>query len=140
MLPLRLVIDTNVLISAALKPLGLQRTAFLLAITKPARLYVSRPILEEYADVLSRPELRIRKALRLQLLQLIKNSSHVVVPSRRLEVCSDPDDNVFLECADKAGADYLITGNSRHFPKFWKKTKIITAREFVSLAAPHWIS
>ena len=90
--------------------------------------------------MLSRPELRIRKALRLQLLQLIKNSSHVVVPSRRLEVCSDPDDNVFLECADKAGADYLITGNSRHFPKFWKKTKIITAREFVSLAAPHLIS
>ena len=64
MLPLRLVIDNNVLISAALKPGGLQRTTFLLAITKPARLYVTRPILEEYADVLSRPELRIRKGLR----------------------------------------------------------------------------
>ena len=115
MLPLRLVIDTEVLISAALKPEGLQRTTFLLATTKPARLYGTRPILEEYADVLSRPELRIRKGLRLQLLQLIENSSHVVLPSRRLEVCSDPDDNVFLECADKAGADYLITGNSRHF-------------------------
>jgi uncharacterized protein len=140
MLRLRLVIDTNVLISAALKPEGLQRTALLLAITKPARLYVTRRILEEYADVLSRPELRIRKGVRLQLLQLIKNSSHVVVPSRRLEVCSDPDDHVFLECADKAGVDYLIAGNSRHFPKFWKKTKIITAREFVSLAAPHLIS
>ena len=139
MLLLRLVIDTNVLISAALKPEGLQRTTFLLATTKPACLYGTRPILEEYADVLSRPELRIRKGLRLQLLKLIKNSSHVVVPSRRLEVCSDPGDNVFLECADKAGADYLITGNSRHFPKFWKKTKIITAREFVSLAAPHLI-
>lgn len=53
MLPLRLVIDTNVVISAALKPEGLQRTTFLLAITKPARLYVSQPILDEYADVLS---------------------------------------------------------------------------------------
>jgi uncharacterized protein len=140
MLPLRLVIDTNVLVSAALKPEGLQRTTFLLATTKPARLYVTRPILDEYADVLSRPELRIRRGVRLQLLQLIKNSSHVVVPSRRLDVCSDPDDDVFLECADKAGADYLITGNSKHFPKFWKKTKIITAREFISLAAPHLIS
>jgi predicted nucleic acid-binding protein len=73
MLRLRLVIDTNVLISAALKPEGLQRTTFLPATTKPARLYVTRPILEEYADVLSRPELRIRKGVRLQLLQLIKN-------------------------------------------------------------------
>ncbi len=139
MLPLRLVIDTNVLISAALKPDGLQRTTLLLAVTKPARLYVTRPILDDYADVLSRPELRIRKGIRLRLLRLIKNSGHVVVPSRRLDVCSDSDDNIFLECADKAGADYLVTGNSKHFPKFWKKTKIITAREFVSLAAPHLI-
>lgn len=139
MLPLRLVIDTNVLVSAALKPESLQRTTLILSTTKPARLYVSQPILDEYADVLSRPELHIRKGLRLQLLQLIKNNGHIVAPSRRLDVCSDPDDNVFLECADKAGADYLVTGNSRHFPKFWKKTKIITSRDFIGLAAPHLI-
>jgi uncharacterized protein len=139
MLPLRLVIDTNVLVSAALKPESLQRTTLLLAVTKPARLYVSRPIVEEYAEVLSRPELRIRRGLRLQLLQLIKNHSHVVAPLRRLQVASDPDDNMFLECADTAGADYLVTGNQKHFPIFWKKTKIITPREFISLAAPHLI-
>jgi uncharacterized protein len=139
MLPLRLVIDTNVVVSAALKPEGLQRTTLLLAITKPARFYVSRPILEEYADVLSRPELGIRKLSRQQLLQLIRNNSHIVTPFRRLEVASDPDDNVFLECADAARADYLITGNQKHFPRFWKKTKIITTREFISLAAPHLI-
>jgi putative PIN family toxin of toxin-antitoxin system len=129
--------DTNVLISAALNPDGLQRTTILLAITKPARLYVSPPILEEYAGVLARPRLKIRRGVRLQLLQLIKNSSHIVVPSQRLEVASDPDDNMFLECADKAGADYLITGNQKHFPQFWKKTKIITSREFIGLVAPH---
>jgi uncharacterized protein len=140
MLPLRLVIDTNVVISAALKPEGLQRTTFILAITKPARLYVSQPILDEYADVLSRPELKIRKGLRRQLLQLIRNRSNLVVPSRRLEVSSDPDDNRFLECADAARADYLVTGNLRHFPRFWKKTKIITPREFIGLVAPHLIT
>jgi putative PIN family toxin of toxin-antitoxin system len=139
MLALRLVIDTNVLVSAALKPDSLQRTTFLLAVTKPARLYVSRPILEEYADVLSRPELAIRKGLRLQLLQLIKNQSHLVAPSRRIEVTSDPDDNIFVECADAARADFLVTGNRKHFPPFWKSTKIITPREFVSLVAPHLI-
>jgi putative PIN family toxin of toxin-antitoxin system len=139
MLPLRSVIDTNVLVSAALKPESLQRTTFLLATTKPARLYVSAPILEEYADVLARPELRIRKGLRLQLLQLIRNRSHLIVPSRRLDVTKDPDDNIFVECADAARADYLITGNQKHFPAFWKSTKVITSREFVSLAAPHLI-
>jgi putative PIN family toxin of toxin-antitoxin system len=139
MLSLRLVIDTNVIVSAALKPESLQRTTFLIAITKPSRLYVSGPILEEYGDVLSRPELGIRKDIRVQLVQLIKNRSHMVAPTRRLEVASDPDDNMFLECADAAGADYLMTGNQRHFPTFWKKTKIIASREFVSLAAPHLI-
>jgi uncharacterized protein len=139
MLPLRLVIDTNVLVSAAIKPTGLQRTVLLLAMTKPARLYVSRPIMEEYTDVLAHPELKIRKGLRQQLVQLIKNHSYVVAPTRRLEVAGDPDDNIFLECADAARADYLVTGNQRHFPRFWKKTKIITAREFISLTAPHLI-
>jgi putative PIN family toxin of toxin-antitoxin system len=137
MLALRLVIDTNVLISAALNPDGLQRTTFLLAITKPGRLYVSTPILEEYADVLSRPELSIRRGLRLQLLQLLKNHGHLVVPSRKIEVTSDPDDNIFIECADAARADFLITGNRKHLPVFWKNTKIVTPRDFVSLVAPH---
>jgi len=104
MLPLRLVIDTNVLVSAAIKPTGLQRTVFLIAISKPARLYVSYPILQEYTEVLVRPEFRIRKGLRLQLLQLIKNHSHTVLPTRQLEATTDPDDNIFLECADAARA------------------------------------
>lgn len=139
MLSLRLVIDTNVLISAALKPESLQRTVFLLAITKPAHLYVSAPILDEYIDVLGRPELGIRKGVRQQFIQLIKNHSHSVTPSRHLNVTSDPDDNMFVECADAARADYLITGNQKHFPSYWKSTKIVTSREFVNIAAPHMI-
>ena len=62
MTPLRLVIDTNILVSAALKPDGLQRTVFVLAIKKPARLYVTEAILNEYRDVLARPELRSARA------------------------------------------------------------------------------
>ncbi len=139
MLPLRLVVDTNVLISAAIKPAGLQRTVLLLAMSKPARWYVSRPILEEYREVLARPELQIRKGLRQQFLQLIRNRSRLVTATRHIEVTPDPDDNIFLECADAARADYLITGNQKHFPKFWKTTKVITSREFISLVAPHLI-
>jgi uncharacterized protein len=43
---------------------------------------------------------------------------------------------MFLECAETARADYLITGNLRHFPPFWESTKIIPPRDFLSLAAP----
>lgn len=137
MLPLRLVLDTNVVVSAALKPGGLQRTVLLLALTKPARLYLSPPILAEYKIVLSRPELRIRRGLRHRFLQLIANRAYVVSRVRWLAVAADPDDNIFLECAESARADYLITGNLRHFPRFWKQTKIITSREFLEIIAPH---
>ena len=139
MISLRLVIDTNVVVSAALKPEGLQRTVVLLAMTKPTRWYVSDPIVSEYATVLARPELKIRKSLRQQFLQLIENHAHVVTPSRLGQVTLDPADNIFIECADRARADYLITGNQRHFPKFWKNTKIINSSEFLSVIAPHLI-
>ena len=115
MIALRLVIDTNIVVSAALKPDGLQRTVL----------------------VLARPELKIRKGLRLQLLQLMKNRTHAVRPLRPLHVTPDADDNKFLECADAARADYLVTGNQRHFPAFWKRTKVITSRELVAIVAPH---
>ena len=137
MIPLRLVLDTNIVVSAALKPDGLERTVLLLATSKPATLYITDAILGEYRDVLTRPELKIRKGLRNQLLELIRGRAHIVKPPRPLVVTKDPDDNKFLECADTARADYLVTGNQKHFPKFWKKTKVITSREFIDMVAPH---
>jgi putative PIN family toxin of toxin-antitoxin system len=139
MIPLRLVLDTNVIVSAALKPEGMSRTVVLLAMAKPAHWYVSEAIMSEYAAVLGRPELKIRKSLRQQFLQLIKNHARLVIPAQLSQITSDPDDNIFLECADAARADYLVTGNSRHFPKFWKRTKIINSREFLNVIAPHLI-
>ena len=137
MLPLRLVLDTNVVVSAALKPESLPRTVLLLALTKPARLYVSAAILEEYQDVLARPELRIRKGIQRQIIDLIEQRAYLVKPLRTLQVTADPGDNLFVECADAGRVDYLVTGNQQHFPKFWKKTKIITSRELIDLVSPH---
>lgn len=137
MIPLRLVIDTNVVVSAALKPDGLQRTVVLLAMTKPAHWYVSAAILSEYATVLARPELKIPRNLRQQLVQLIKNRTRLITPSRLNQMTPDPSDSIFIECADAARADYLITGNQRHFPRFWKNTKIINSTEFLTAIAPH---
>jgi putative PIN family toxin of toxin-antitoxin system len=134
------VLDTNIPVSAALKPDSLPRRAFSLAITHPARLYVSDAIWAEYRVVLARRELQIRKGLQRQLLQLLRNRLYPVKVSRQLQVTIDPDDNKFLECAEAARADYLVTGNQRHFPRFWKRTKVVTARELISIVAPHLIA
>jgi putative PIN family toxin of toxin-antitoxin system len=139
MIPVRLVLDTNVFVSAALKPDGLQRTVTTVALTRPARLYVSAPILREYQEVLSRRELGISRGDRQRLLELVRKRAQIVIPLRRLQISMDASDNMFLECAEAARADYLVTGNQQHFPRFWKATKIITPREFIILAAPHLV-
>jgi len=130
-------LDTNVLVSGALKPKGLERTALVFALTPPASLFVSQDILAEYAEVLSRPELRIPAEERQQFMELVSNHGRVVAPQRKLQVCRDPDANIFLECAEAARTDYLITGNKKHFPAYWQATKVINARELLEIIAPH---
>ncbi|PYV41490.1 MAG: hypothetical protein DMG06_16930 [Acidobacteria bacterium] len=50
----------------------------------------------------------------------------LVKPTLKLTITSDPDDNMFLECAQEAGADFLVTGNKRHFPRAWR-SKVVNA-------------
>jgi len=71
------------------------------------------------------------------LLELFGKRAYLGKPNRIPQITSDIDDLKFLECADAARADYLITGNTRHFPAFWKRTKAITPREFLILVSPH---
>lgn len=60
---------------------------------------------------------------------------HIVHPSVRITASPDLTDNRFLECVEAAGADYLITGNKRHFPSQWKNTRVVNAREFLDILA-----
>lgn len=137
MLPLRLVLDTNVVVSGLLKPRGLERLGLVFALTGPAQLCVSREMMDEYARVLGRPRLKIAPFRAAEVLKLIEDRAVKVTPSRRVYVAPDLDDNLVLECADEGRADYLVTGNQRHFPRFWKSTKIITPRELSEIIAPH---
>ena len=55
----------------------------------------------------------------------------IIKPAVRLAISPDPDDNHVLECAQAARADFLITGNTKHFPKTHKATKVISVRQFL---------
>ena len=50
----------------------------------------------------------------------------------RIDAASDEDDNRFLECAFSAEANYLITGNLRHYPDICGITRIVNARRFLA--------
>ena len=55
-----------------------------------------------------------------------------VSPAQKLSLCSDPDDDRFLECALAAEARYLVRGNLRHFPKDYKLVSIVTPRQLLN--------
>ena len=82
----------------------------------------------------------LRLGIDANIVVSVKNHSRSTTPTRPLQVDERPGDNIFLECADAARAGYLITGNRRHLPKFWKKTKVITSREFIDMVVPHLLT
>ena len=130
---IRAVIDTNILVSALLQPESLPAAVFMLALSGQVELCVSDAIFAEYDDVIRRPRLKQPPDVIKGTLHSIRKVGHWVRPTVRVEECSDADDNVFLECAQAAEADYLVTGNQRHFPERWKKTKVVSARELIEL-------
>ncbi len=133
---IRVVLDTNVIVSAHLHEGGLEATVFLLALSGTITLCVSQPILAEYEGVLSRKKFSLDPHRVARSLEKIRRASRRVRPKRTLAECPDPEDNRFLECAEAARADYLITGNKRHFPTHWGKTKVVNAREFLEITGP----
>ena len=67
------------------------------------------------------------------MLELLKAEATIVSPQATATGSKDDSDNRFLECAEAADAEYLVTGNKRHFPMEWKSTQIVNAREFHQL-------
>jgi putative PIN family toxin of toxin-antitoxin system len=128
---IRVVLDTNVLVSANLSDDGLEALVLSLALNQKIQLHVSGPILEEYERVLSYPRLRFDTKEAARFLTRLRRSSVLVMPTQTVSASPDEADNRFLECAEAARAEFLVTGNKRHFPKRWKTTEIVNSRELL---------
>jgi uncharacterized protein len=133
---IRVVLDTNVVVSAHLNDEGYERSVLDLALSGKLRMFVSEAILGEYASVLRRPKFRLKPRSVSDSLLLLRAAARVVAPYGQINVARDPGDNRLLECAEAAKADYLITGNKRHFPKQWRQTLIVNARELLEWTIP----
>ena len=113
---MRVVYDTNVLVSAALKPGSIPASLVALALAGRVQLCVSPPILAEYREVLSRQKFGFEAHRIDALLADLVRVALIVDPTVQLALAPDEPDNRFLECALEARADFLVTGNLRHFP------------------------
>jgi putative PIN family toxin of toxin-antitoxin system len=130
---IRVVLDTNIIVSALLQPLGPPAQVFTLAIAGSIQLCVSGKIYAEYEDVISRPRFQRSEEVIAAALLAIRDKSFWVRPAQVVRACPDPDDDIFLECAEAAHADYLVTGNLKHFPAMWENTRIVTARSLLDI-------
>lgn len=114
---MRLVVDTNVLVSALLKPGSVPARALAAIWEKATVLYDAR-IEGEYRSVLERP--KFRAIARAQLDELLatlraRGSDLGEVPPWGAAM-TDGDDRIFVEAALAGRADAIVTGNLRHYP------------------------
>jgi putative PIN family toxin of toxin-antitoxin system len=132
---LKAVLDTNVVLSAHLIDEGPSRLIFDVVFPGYFRCFVSKPLLEEYEEVLKRPRFELDPREIARSMGFMRNAAILVVPRKRLQITNDPDDNKVLECALEARADYVVTGNTRDFPERFQDIRIITPRRFMTLVA-----
>lgn len=77
-------------------------------------LAISHPILTEYEEVVARLAARYPEKPATDWLTAIKHAGHLYLPVPRPAATADPDDEMFIECAAQARADYLVTGDKGH--------------------------
>ena len=94
------------------------------------------PILAEYEGVLRRPKFAIKPRQVSESIRLLRKAARIVSPHRKLAVTRDPAHNRFLECAEASKADYVVTGNKRHFPTEWRQAQVVNARELLEWIIP----
>ena len=130
---MRVILDTNIIVSALLQPLGPPAQVFLLALGHSVQLCVSGSIYAEYEEVIRRPRFKRSEETILSTLKAIQETAHWVRHSASVRACSDPDDDIFIECAQACVADYIVTGNVKDFPSEWLSTQVVTPRHFLEI-------
>lgn len=114
---MRLVLDTNVVVSGLLKPRSKPALVLSALAQESVTLLLDHRILDEYRRVLARPALGIAKEHVDQILSFFERAGELVAAERLEVVLPDTDDLPFLEAAFTGRADALVTGNLKHYPR-----------------------
>lgn len=108
---MKVIIDTNVLISAVIAGRDPELVLLFILDQTDYQWIVSSQITEEYKDVLSRKRLKIPEQTQQQWFYLIDHLTTSVIVDQTLSFPRDQKDAKFLTCALAAKADFLITGD-----------------------------
>ena len=131
---MRVVIDTNVIVSAILKSKSVPATAIRLVFDRHT-LLTSLPTVEEVRRVLTKPYLRsyVNDEVLNKLYAAFSLSERVTI-AKTLSACRDPMDDKFLELAVSGCADVLISGDKDLLSMgVYENTRIMTPTQFLIL-------
>jgi uncharacterized protein len=124
---MKVVLDTNIIVSALLSPQGLSAKLLNLILEKKITMAYDNNILAEYSEVLNREKFMLDKELINLIINFISKEGEYILSELQKIQFTDEDDKVFYDVYKAEGVDFLITGNKKHFPK---EKGIVTVREF----------
>lgn len=133
---MRIVVDTNVLVSSQLTPHGPACVVVGLALARVVQPLVDGRMLDEHEEVLRRPEFDFAPADVVAFLDRWKQVAVMVtagpIPGG-VKGLPDPDDAAFLEVAFSGKAEVLVTSNLKHYPERCRHgIAVVTPMTFVS--------
>ena len=131
---IRIVLDTNVLVAASISPTGPNAKLLDFIVAKQIRPYLTPAVIEGYDRVCEYEHLKhLDKRRVFTVRRLVQVAAVMVKSGGRLAISEHDQDNRIYECALAVKANYIVTENTKHFPKPHKYTKIVTARQLLKL-------
>ena len=129
---MKIVIDTNVIASAIFFG-GRPREVLEYLLLKKVEAYASPAIVSEYKGTISELCSRYSEKLEQMPLTSILSAMKMIEPTTHIDICRDPDDNKFLECACDAGCIYIVSGDKDLLSlKSYGDIEIVTVSDFLS--------
>ena len=120
------VLDTNIILSAALSDKNYSRRIFDAVLEKEIKMYLTEEIIWEYKNVLSRDYFNILREKVGRMINIVRKLGVMICPEITDFPMQDESDRIFFDTAQKSEA-WLITGNIKHYPK---QNFIITPANF----------
>jgi putative PIN family toxin of toxin-antitoxin system len=125
---MRIVLDTNVIVSALINSNGTPGKILALVLNEKLKILYDNRIIFEYIDVLSRKNFGFNKEIINDIIDYFRNDGEFINSEYSSIEFIDETDKKFYEVFKSGEAEYLITGNIKHYPR---ENGIIIPKEFI---------
>ena len=140
---MRVVLDCNVIISASLTPKSASSKVVRI-LEEEHTLLTSESTLEEFSRTILKSKFdRYIKPVdtRLEIISRYSNKAEWIIPTHRISICRDPNDNQHLELALSGKAECIITGDPDLLVlRLFENVRIITPKEFLDRFLVYFVS